>query len=178
MLEQRGLLPAQRLMLLTDHQSDPSLAWLHADAGRFEKALKIFDEARQLVAGPESELRLETQRIQILSRMDRVREVLRRADGLAERFDTPWLRFVSLYTQAVAWVRLDSLESARLAVEELRAMEEELGGIVRYAELDLSSMISLATSSRSNRTSISFCVSPRAFECSIMAELSPLLDAW
>jgi tetratricopeptide (TPR) repeat protein len=137
-------LPQERIRVLSENSWAPCLSLFYAEAGRFEKAFEIFDDAGQQVSGLESEIRLGTNRNSLLLRVGRASEVLRWARDLEMRTDRGYPRYVALRFKAKAWVALDSLENARVAVEELRAMEPDLGAGARFRALKIMTGIALA----------------------------------
>ncbi|UCG51074.1 MAG: protein kinase [Candidatus Latescibacterota bacterium] len=143
-LERGDLLPQERIRVLSENSWAPCLSLFYAEAGQFGKALEIFDEAGQQVSGLQSEIRLGTNRSSLLLRVGRASDVLRWAQDLETRTDAGYPRYVALRFKAKAWTALDSLETARSAVEEIRAMEPELGAGVRFRALKIMTEIALA----------------------------------
>ena len=121
-LAERKLSPATRVGLLIASQSWPNLALLYAEAGRFEKALELFEEARQYISGPDAEMRLDIRRSFLLLRMGRAEEVLR----WSRSHPIPWY---GMRLEARALAALDSLEAARsvlsgYGIEPLQGLQE------------------------------------------------------
>ncbi|UCG51068.1 MAG: protein kinase [Candidatus Latescibacterota bacterium] len=144
-LIERDLGVGERLPILVNSAFWPGLSLLHAEAGRFEKALDLFEEARQDLSGLESVTRLESQRNLFLLRMGRADDVLEWARQLESRDDSRYARMMAARYRARSLAALDSVEAARVAVVELRAMEDRGGGLVRFLTLKITAEIELAS---------------------------------
>ncbi len=143
-LQQEDLLPSQRVDLLTANAFWPGLAFYHAEAGRYQRALSYFDEAKQYVSDPVSELRLESGRARMWLLMGRPDEVLRWTTALKTHPAKRLAPLVGVQFRAQALVALDSLTAARAAVEELHATEAAWGGVARREALMVTAQIALA----------------------------------
>ncbi len=143
-LAREGLMPGQRVDILTANAFWPGLAFYHAEAGRYGKALALFEEARQLVTDPVSEVRLETGRARFWLRMGRSGDVLRWARSLKSFPAGRLAPLVAIQYQARAQVALDSLAAARAAVAKLHDTESSWGGVARSEALKVSADIALA----------------------------------
>ncbi|UCF79215.1 MAG: tetratricopeptide repeat protein, partial [Candidatus Eiseniibacteriota bacterium] len=143
-LSRSDLLSGQRVDLMTNLRQSICLSWIHAAAGRFGKALDVFEEAQQLVSDPEYDARVERNRAWLLLRMRRAEEVLLAARALAERDVGRYALAKALENSARALVRLDSLESARRTLQEYLDAAEEWRGSSEYTSHKVSAEIALA----------------------------------
>ncbi|MEE9271161.1 MAG: tetratricopeptide repeat protein, partial [Candidatus Krumholzibacteria bacterium] len=143
-LRESDLSPEERIRLIIPTGGWPGLAQLHAETGRFSKALELFEEARQDVSGLDSEISLDTSRNRLLLRMGRAQEVLGWAEALAKRSKTRFTRREVIRARARALVALESLEAARSAVTELLPLEKQYGGLVRFLVRKVTADIALA----------------------------------
>ena len=143
-LRRSDLLPSVRVFLLTSLRQGMYLSWLYAEKGRFEKALELFEEARQLVTDPERDARLERERGWLLLRMKRADEVLLAARNLAKRTESTYAPTVALEMSARAFVVLDSLETAEHIVAELGSIRDWWGAYIVLLSHKITAEIALA----------------------------------
>ncbi|UCG52217.1 MAG: protein kinase [Candidatus Latescibacterota bacterium] len=123
-LESVDLSESDRIRILTDLSSRPSLTVLHVAAGRIEKALDLFDEAWRSSTGPDTGRELG-ERAQLYLTIGRPGEALPLARALWEEAEFDYHRFTAKAYEARALVALDSLEAARAVFAEFRALEKE-----------------------------------------------------
>jgi tetratricopeptide (TPR) repeat protein len=105
-----------------------SLAFYLLEAGRFEDALEVFARARSYVRGPEELARYLRERSWFLVRIGRPHEALAAADSLSPyKSQVRYARISIVDIKVKALVALDSLDAARLAVAEMRQLEDIWG---------------------------------------------------
>jgi tetratricopeptide (TPR) repeat protein len=122
-LETGDLSGSDSLALFTDVTFWPGLALLHAEAGRFQKAMAVFEEAIQSVSVPAGPTQVEG-RTQVLLRMGRPAEALRLAEELVTDAETPNAKLSAKHYRIRALVALDSLAAARAALSDWLADEK------------------------------------------------------
>ena len=121
LLARSDLLPGARVGLLMSGWFTPSLPLLYAECGRFQKALELFEEARQFVSDPESEISIEHARSRVLLRSGRAEEVLCWARGVPGRSDSFQNVGNAVLAELRALVALDSLEAVSSAQAKVNA---------------------------------------------------------
>jgi tetratricopeptide (TPR) repeat protein/TolB-like protein len=121
------------------------LQFVYREAGRYERALELFDEGmsrRSTPTDPVDRLAREISRSRFLLSLGRAEEVLRWTDGVTEELvtgggasDNPQLsgmvRKNIPYYRARALVAMDSLAAARTAASGLMSMAPEMGILLR-----------------------------------------------
>ena len=142
-LKPGDLSPSDRVSIITDVSFWPGLAVLHAETGRFKKALELYNGAWEDFSGPQTARELEG-RIQLSLRMGRFAEALQIARVLSERSDIAYERLSAKHYEARALVALDALDAAHSAEAELRAMEKESGRSEPFLLLRVAADIALA----------------------------------
>jgi tetratricopeptide (TPR) repeat protein len=104
-----------------------SLALIYAEAGRFNKALGLFEEARKYTSDIEEISRMERNRAYLLLRVGEAREVLDAAKDLSKYTDSRYALNEAVELRAMALATLDSLEAAKSASAELESLEDSWG---------------------------------------------------
>jgi len=143
-LRRSDLLPGQRVALLTQVRHSSSLAYFHAEVGRFDEALEFFEEARQYITDIDLEARVERQRGYLLLRAGKADQVLRLARRLSRHTDSRYAPWVAIELRALALVALDSLEAAQSAQNRLASAEYSWGQYAVKLAFKVSAEIALA----------------------------------
>jgi tetratricopeptide (TPR) repeat protein len=131
------------LSIFADISFWPGLALCYLEAGRFTKALEFYDSSWRTVSGPETARETEG-RIQLLMRVGRPDEALRWAERLSSDANSDYVRLSAIRYRARALVALDSLDAARAAADDLRALEQTSGRSEPFQLLRVSADIALA----------------------------------
>ncbi|MFQ5511004.1 MAG: protein kinase [Candidatus Krumholzibacteriia bacterium] len=129
--------------ILADISFWPGLAFCYLEAGRFAKAIGFYDAAWQALSGPETARETEG-RIQLLMRAGRPGEALRWAKRLSADAASDYERLSAARYRARALVAVDSLDAARRAADDLRALEQSSGRSEPFQLLRVSADIALA----------------------------------
>ena len=143
-LQRKDLLPGQRVQILTANALRTSLAFYHAEAGRYQKAMELYEEARRYISDSVSEVRMETGRSRLWLRMGRASDVLAWARSLETHPEERLAPLVAIQYGAQALVALDSLEAAREMIQKLLATEDSWGGVALSEVLKITAKIALA----------------------------------
>ena len=127
-LTREDLPRGQQCSLRTELIYGQCLAFFLLEAGRIEEALAVFAVARRYVRGPEDLARYLRERSWLLVRIGRAREALAAADSLRPfQSQIRYTRAAIVDIRVKALVALDSLDTARLAIEEMRQLEDIWG---------------------------------------------------
>jgi tetratricopeptide (TPR) repeat protein len=131
-----------------------SLRFTYYEAGRYERALELFDETEHTLIDPVDRRNHQRDRYRLLLRVGRAEEVLRWTDLLAEELatgggamDNPQLAGLSRWTvlelRASALVAMDSLAAGRAAALALMDAASEFGNRPRIQALQVNARIAL-----------------------------------
>jgi tetratricopeptide (TPR) repeat protein len=130
-------------------QLDPQFVWslqgigyCDYSRGDLDGAIATFEEILQS-DGPETARETEG-RIQLLMRVGRPDEALRWAERLSSDANSDYVRLSAIRYRARALVALDSLDAARAAADDLRALEQTSGRSEPFQLLRVSADIALA----------------------------------
>jgi tetratricopeptide (TPR) repeat protein len=142
-LSRNDLMPITRVQILSSIRFyTGSLSWILAERGRFNKALEIFEDARQLITDPQNEIRLERERSYLLRRINRADEVLQYARALEEEAQGRYVPQAALELMAIAYAAMDSLQAAQKAVNNLYA--RRWGNFPLYLQTMINAEVALA----------------------------------
>jgi len=127
---------------------------LYFEAGRYERALELFDGARRAPTDPVTRLTRQIFRNRLLLRTGRAEEILRWTDTVLEELveggetiDNPTLsgmirKNITMF-RAQALAEMDSLEAARAVASDLMGMVPEFGNILLIYALRVNARIAL-----------------------------------
>jgi serine/threonine protein kinase/tetratricopeptide (TPR) repeat protein len=119
-LRRSDLMPTTHIQVICELRQAGSagLSWIFAEGGCFNKALELFEDARQLVVDPIEEVRLERERSYLLRRIGRADEVLQYARSLEKSAESRYASYAALELLAISYSELDSVEAAHRAIEK------------------------------------------------------------
>jgi tetratricopeptide (TPR) repeat protein len=137
------LSPGNRVSIVTDVSFWPGISMLHAEAGRYGKAMELFDAAWAAFPGPDKARELEG-RIQLSLRMGRAADALRCARDLLGRAESDYDKMSAQQYEARALVASDSLDAARRAAARLTALQTQCGRSEPFLILRVATDIAVA----------------------------------